>query len=514
LKESGYFDSVVELKPLIHTWSLAVEEQYYILFPVFLLLTWKLGLKWVLSLLAIVFVISLGVAHWGAYNKPSAAFYLLPTRGWELLIGVFAAFYLKYNSHLKSNTINQILSVLGFGMILYAIVAFDESTPFPSLYALIPTIGTVLLVLSAVPNTLVHKLLSFSPIVGVGLISYSTYLWHQPILAFARHKLLGEISDLLLIILCLSSFVTAYISWRFVEKPFRDKRRISRKSIFSCSLIGIIFFVLGGMSIHWKDGFYERFNENQRNIVNTAKRSPLREECNKPSDEGCSYFGGNIEWATFGDSHMIELSYALAEMLREKNKGLIQHTFYSSTGCRPVYDENAKDHCGQWSYKTLNSLKGKKEIKNVMVSYRIGYALFGEHAGIYPKFPNEIGVEEREKRWKDLITILEELIHYDKNVFLILQAPELPIEIRTIVFNSKDGYEGVSRKWWEQRMSYVTRRLDMVPSEVIIIDPKDIFCDEDYCYAVKNNKALYFDDDHLSVYGSKEVLKLMASYIK
>ena len=110
--ESGYFDTSAELKPLLHTWSLAVEEQYYILFPIFLMLTWRLGIKRILILLSIIFLISLGVAQYGAYHFPTATFFLLPTRGWELLVGVFAAFYLKYNTHLKSHSINQTLSLL------------------------------------------------------------------------------------------------------------------------------------------------------------------------------------------------------------------------------------------------------------------------------------------------------------------------------------------------------------------------------------------------------------------
>ena len=230
--ESGYFDTAAELKPLLHTWSLAVEEQYYILFPIFLILTWPLGIKWILILLLIVFFTSLGVAQWGAYNSPSAAFFLLPTRGWELLIGVFAAIYLKNNAHLKSYSLNQVLSLLGFGMIVYSIIAFDKTTPFPSLYALIPTVGTGLLILCSVPKTLIHKLLSMKFISGIGLISYSAYLWHQPLLAFARHRFLGEISDLILISLCLISMVLGWFSWKFIEAPFRNKKPLQGKQFF------------------------------------------------------------------------------------------------------------------------------------------------------------------------------------------------------------------------------------------------------------------------------------------
>jgi peptidoglycan/LPS O-acetylase OafA/YrhL len=266
-QERGYFETAAELKPLLHTWSLAVEEQYYILFPIFLILTWRLGIKWVLLLLSIVFFISLGVAQWGAYNSPSAAFFLLPTRGWELLVGVFAAFYLKYNTHLKSHILNQALSLLGFGMIAYSIIAFDKTTPFPSLYALIPTIGTGLLILSAVPKTYVHKLLSLKFIVGIGLISYSAYLWHQPLLAFARHRSFGEISELILITLCLASLVMAWFSWRFVEKPFRSKTKVSSRLIFKFSIIFTLFFSITGLWLYQSNGALKYYPKEKQQVL-------------------------------------------------------------------------------------------------------------------------------------------------------------------------------------------------------------------------------------------------------
>ena len=257
--ESGYFTSFAELKPLLHTWSLAVEEQYYIIFPIFLALTWRLGPKFIVIFLGIIFCLSLGLAHWASSsnipNIISASFLSLPTRGWELLIGVFLAFYIKYYGYLTSKSLNQVFSIIGSVLIIYSIVAFDASTPFPSLYTLIPTIGTGLLILSAVPSTFIYKILSFSPIVGVGLLSYSAYLWHQPILAFAHYKtLFEELSDIALILLCLSSLLFAYISWRWVEKPFRNKNKFSQKRIFTYSFLSIVFFITVGLFIHITNG--------------------------------------------------------------------------------------------------------------------------------------------------------------------------------------------------------------------------------------------------------------------
>ena len=264
-QQSGYFDTSSELKPLLHTWSLAVEEQYYIFFPLFLLATWKLGIRWIVIILSVLFVASLGVAQWGAINIPNAAFFLLPTRGWELLIGVFLAFYLNKFSYLKSFAVNQALSFAGFMMIGYSIVVFDETTPFPGFYALLPTVGTGLLILSAVPKTVVHKLLSLSPFVGIGLISYSAYLWHQPILAFTRGISLEETSYCYLIVSCLSSLVLGYISWRWIEKPFRNRKRITRKVIFCFSAIGIMFFC--GVGYLLTIGVGDPSGDNKRRIV-------------------------------------------------------------------------------------------------------------------------------------------------------------------------------------------------------------------------------------------------------
>ena len=342
--EAGYFGGPAELKPLLHTWSLAVEEQYYILFPIFIILTWRLGIKWILIILSFIFMLSLGVAQWGAYKIPSANFYLLPTRGWELLIGVFIAFYLKYNTYIKSYLVNQLLSLLGFSMIIYSIIVFNASTPFPSLYALIPTIGTGLVILCATPQTTIHKLLSLNFIVGVGLISYSTYLWHQPILAFARHAIEGEVHNLTVIMLCISSLFFGWFSWRFIERPFRQKSYLQRKFIFKFSLVGILFFSIIGISLHLIDGGSKFYSQERQKIVTTflADNSGYTEE--RESYLSLNKFDktNNLkDILIIGDSYMQDLANAVYEAgLNEKYEF---SSFLISVNCGIYFIKDKKD---------------------------------------------------------------------------------------------------------------------------------------------------------------------------
>ena len=342
--EAGYFGGPSELKPLLHTWSLAVEEQYYILFPIFIILSWRLGIKWILIILSFIFILSLGVAQWGAYKIPSANFYLLPTRGWELLIGVFIAFYLKYNIHIKSYLVNQLLSLVGFSMIIYSIIAFNASTPFPSLYALIPTIGTGLVILCATPQTTIHKLLSLNFIVGVGLISYSTYLWHQPILAFARHAIEGEVHNLTVIMLCIFSLFFGWFSWRFIERPFRQKSYLQRKFIFKFSLVGILFFSIIGISLHVIDGGSKLYSLEKQKIITTflADNSGYTEE--RESYLSLNKFDktNNLkDILIIGDSHMQDIANAVYEAgLNEKYEF---SSFLISVNCGIYFVKDKKD---------------------------------------------------------------------------------------------------------------------------------------------------------------------------
>ncbi len=221
--KSGYFDTAAELHPLLHTWSLAVEEQFYIVFPLALAALWKLGSRLTALILGSVALASLTVAQISTINAPSAGFYLIHTRAWELLIGSGVALWLADRPGLTSGALGNVLSAIGLGAVAGSVFLFDTSTPFPGLYALVPTLGTAAIIVFATPSTLVGHLLAVRSVVFVGLISYSAYLWHQPLLALLRHQRIGDVTSLALFGAIALSFVLAALTWRFIERPARDR---------------------------------------------------------------------------------------------------------------------------------------------------------------------------------------------------------------------------------------------------------------------------------------------------
>lgn len=247
-QESGYFESAAELKPLLHTWSLAVEEQFYIFFPLLLLAAGKLGRARLLWVLVLLFAISFGVASWASRHAPAAGFYLLPARGWEILLGAFLAFVPTSGAELRlPSALREGLALLGLLLICSAVFFFERSTPTPSVYTLVPTMGAVLLIAFARSDGLVGQLLSSRPLVSIGLMSYSAYLWHQPVFAFARYGKVEEEALWETGILCGLTAFLAFLSWRFVEKPFRRRGPMRRLPILlpgvTVASLFAVFFV-------------------------------------------------------------------------------------------------------------------------------------------------------------------------------------------------------------------------------------------------------------------------------
>lgn len=271
-KQAGYFAGDAEMNPLLHTWSLGIEEQYYLFFPLVLLLIWRFRSHWVFSMLLIAAVVSMGLAEWASTRVPSANFYLLPTRVWELIVGGLLALWLA-NHKQPSRLWAEAISFLGLVLICVGIFAFSARTPFPSFYALIPVMGAAAIILAATPQTLAGRLLAWKPLVWLGLISYSAYLWHQPLLAFARitapdnHPAVS-----LMISLGILSFVLAWLTWKFVEQPFRNKARFDRTWIFSASAAGSAVAIVLGLALVISSGFLNVYSVPERAIVGKTNR--------------------------------------------------------------------------------------------------------------------------------------------------------------------------------------------------------------------------------------------------
>jgi len=267
--ERGYFGTATELKPLIHTWSLAIEEQYYLIFPILLIVLANRRRVFLIITLTVAGVVSLGLSAWLTKVHADSAFYLLPTRFWELLIGSFVAiqgFYFKINSNDKP-PYHQSLEIFGFILIIYSVLFFDNETSFPGYAALVPTVGAALIIHNATSNSLVGSVLSNKILVGIGLISYSAYLWHQPIFAFTRHHSSSNPSQLTFLVLAVFTLAIAFFSWKYIEQPFRNKEIWSRKHIFLFSFSGLVLFAAAGI-IGWKtDGFMLRYSKEDHALL-------------------------------------------------------------------------------------------------------------------------------------------------------------------------------------------------------------------------------------------------------
>jgi len=239
----SYFDNTADLNPLLHTWSLAVEEQYYIIFPLVMILLYRYARRMALPLILLGFVASLALSQWALAKVPEASYYLLPTRAWEILAGALAAWYCVYHRSPQAHPgwVSQLLATCGAIMVLGAMLSYSRSTEFPGINALLPVGGAVLLLVFATAQTWVGRLLGLRPVVGIGLVSYSAYLWHQPLFAFAR-LYNAELGPLSYVALILATFALAYLTWKYVETPWRNKRSVgSRRAVYTgvvcCSLV-------------------------------------------------------------------------------------------------------------------------------------------------------------------------------------------------------------------------------------------------------------------------------------
>lgn len=512
--DSGYFSEAAEFKPLLHTWSLAVEEQFYVLYPLLLMLVLRRSRALTIRIIAGLSAVSLILAVIGAGQFPNANFFLLPTRVFELGAGALVALWFQ-GRQVGSPLVSGIAAAAGIGMIFFSIVILNEETPFPGAATLLPVVGTCLALIFARSGNLTGSLLGWSPLVLIGLISYSAYLWHVPLFVFARFAHFNGAPLPNYPLLIFLTFVLAWLTWKFVETPFRDRKVMSGKRV-RAALVPIFGILLTfGCAAAATNGLQEmRIGDRAELFQETAKRSHLRGECHSKGSrpialaDACRYFVDDPSWVTFGDSHVVELGLALAKNLEPLNEGIAHNSF---SNCPPRFGVTGRDDkCTDWTNDMVEAIATNPDYTTVVVSYRIMRYLYGDHVKGYPAHPNGSNDRRRAQVWQSYISTLKRLKDAGKRVVLVLQAPELPYPVDTMVqrpVNDQGFVEGISREWWETRRAYLTDRLNEIPEGVVIVDPTELICDRLICKVSDGDTFLYFDTNHLSVAGMDRVAK-------
>ncbi|GAA0413078.1 acyltransferase family protein [Cocleimonas flava] len=515
--ETGYWEASSELKPMLHTWSLAVEEQYYIFFPLFLLIMWKIRKRWILSTVLLLALISLAASQWGAYNKPTANFFMLPTRLWELAIGALIALYL-----LKANTafqpqkwVRETFGAIGLFMIAYAVFMFDETTPFPSVYTLVPTVGAGLVILFATSTTVVGRFLSTKLFVGVGLISYSIYLWHQPLLAFARHGSFDKPSTLVLFALVTLSIPLAYLSWRFIEKPFRTKGVFNRKQIFGLSATASAAFIAIGVSGVASNGFEQRAIQSNLTMDAIDKRwrvnAGLDLKCTETfnlSDE-CNT-SDKPQIIIWGDSYAMHLVKGI--MASKPDAKIIQMTKYVCgpfTNIAPIIEPH---YPVGWAKECLDFNQQVQQwlVKNDSVKYAVLSSPFSQYLaeGSEVLLANgERAPANRALITKEFENTLEALVNIGIKPIVFSPPPANGINLGRCLTRADwkgkalDACNFNKDKMLDIRQT-VYEFLDTIEDKYQVVRLDDYMCESQECNTHIDSTYLFRDEGHLSHEGT------------
>lgn len=495
--QSDYFEAT-ELKPLLHTWSLGVEEQFYVLFPVFLMFAWRWGRKRIIVLLTIAAFLSLALSEQVITRKPDAAFFLLPTRGWELAVGSLIAFYLngKERDHFPL-ALYQILSLIGLGLIASGVLAFTKETPFPGLHALIPTVGASLVILFALPGTLAGRLLVSRALVGIGLVSYSAYLWHQPLLSFARHRSFTEPNNMVVGLIIVLTFGLAYLTWRYVEQPFRQKNAIEKRMVwrFSLASAAVLSVFAVGLQLTTAES-HSRLNSDADALsrLHTCLFDPgqtfetlIQNHCDSVQPSAIGVDGGQPQpskvYVLFGDSLAASLYPGLVRAFGEN--AIIQLT---GTSCRAIRSGNDR-RCADFYDWFVDTYVPNHHMDGIIVT------------SSWLKTYVKLGDKEFRAKLDALFEKLKE-----RRVIVFSQPASLSIDIHRYVYKlEKFGMEVPNNlEVKADSLDAVNAALSEEASKFgfDFIDASQLFCSKDKCTAAKNGTFYFWDTVHLTMPGS------------
>lgn len=509
--QDDYFSAASEEMPLLHSWSLAVEEQYYIIFPVILIMLWRFGRNPVLSLIVVLTVISFFSAEYGSRHYSSANFYLLFGRAWEIFAGSITAFYMSRTDRKMFNRPFHIFaSWAGFLILCCAIFLFDKETPFPSAYAILPVMGTVLIIIFANSEHGIGKILSTPVLVGVGLISYSLYLWHQPVFAFAR-LLFFDLNGVMKIALIALSIGLAVVSYFLIERPARYRWLKNYKPPMFLAIASIIPIAMAAIA----------------GLLLIQKIQPMI--------SAIPYAGANKEWVyernldgarlgriiLYGDSHARQYAGAVEDYAAVSAfdfQLLAGPACISFPGLTNYYKDKIWPECiSQWQRLRTQTTTVSAPSDVIMIAHRWGPMLSdpkGKELGNIDSDDLRIADDAAVALFESIKILMSQYDVDQRFIFIgnVPAASPASHQMKRGIARCNQLIDGDCPTSFPRQSGELYRfnqqmrdMLSRYPN-AYFVDPYDSLCDEKLCYVARDGDIYYSDDAHLTEAGVRKIL--------
>lgn len=561
--EVDYFDNAAETKPLLHLWSLGIEEQFYILWPLLLWFVWKQNFN-PLTLIVIVAGTSFYFNISSIGNDATATFFSPQTRFWELLCGsliawhslnrketltkagiyidgLLASIFYHEKSDANGKALSNTAALVGIILLVSGFFCINEKG-FPGGWAIIPVLGAALIIMAGPSAWLNSSVLSSKIFVWFGLISYPLYLWHWPVFSFARIVENGTLSTTTQIALIILTIVLAWLTYKLIEQPLRFKISSPAKVPLLIALMVVVGST--GFYLYKKDGLPAR--ESIAEVTATAKDLEFTLErgkgwlCDEPAfkkNTYCYYEDLVPSVVIIGDSHAPRIYSGLKDLYRSKGVGL--GLFGGGGGCPPLLNVISKDdpgkdkrQCLEWTNKALLRILKESSIKEVILASRGPLYTTGQGFGNEKYTSWTLHLKDQEQGLRTNADVFEIALNKTiralqsagKKVIFLHDVPELGFNVRKCATSRPFSVTSKvmnpcileKEKFVERNKEFraMTTRVFKHYPNVQVIDLAKGLCDDQYCYGAKDGVLFYTDDDHLSQRGAEYVANKLKDQFK
>ncbi|MBR0994708.1 acyltransferase [Bradyrhizobium japonicum] len=521
-RRTDYFAEPGDLTPLLHLWSLSVEEQFYLIFPLSLAVTWRYSRRAIPWLLGVAAAASLFLAIRAKGVDPAAAFYLFPYRAWELLVGAILA-YLESKFGRPRSRLRAVAPLFGM-LAIFTCFFLGWSLNTGSIVAVV---GAVLIISGR--DGPVSYILGHRALTGVGAISYSLYLLHQPLFAFARNYSLNNPGEGTFLLLSMLAILAAALSWRYVEQPWRTGSVSSKRFASVATIAGLALTCVAGVVVY-KDGLPGRFDAEQLALLELRPERGLMSingrTCTRRSvADACKIGDSNVSpsFAILGDSHAETLTIPLDRLLRQQSASALM---YTNAGCpfiKNVAEQNGNSSCSQFVEEALAAIR-KQKISRVIINdrstaYILGTRFNNLEGGVEPGDPFPVAplgfTGSNDERIQEVVAQLRrtirQLLANGITIYYILPVPEVgwhvPKTLAKLVARGGAPLTTSLSVYLERHRLVLDLAKELSPDRMFIpIYPHLVFCHGDRCVTHEGDVVYYTDTDHLSLQGADKLI--------